>query len=121
MRFTTILVIYLVAFNAGAQMMYSTGVAADLGLNVQTGNPEELQQAEDLHEDVEIGPGTGLTLIGMIANVGRGIADAFTAVMPGLRMLGNVGVPDHWIVFAGTVSMTVVGFNVASWLRGVRS
>lgn len=119
MRFSTLLVVYLVAFNAGAQLMYSTGVADDLHLNVQTGDPESLETARE--ENVDLGPGTGLTLIGMIANVVGGIADIFKGVMPGLRMIGNVGVPDHWIAFAGAVSTTIVAFELAAWARGVNA
>jgi hypothetical protein len=118
MKMSTQLTLFFLAFNALAGVLIGTGVAADLGINAATGDPQAFDQlaAED---QVRMGNSVGGTLFGMYNVLTQQIATIFYAIAPGFRMLRNF-VPTIWVDgFLSPIASVIVTKDIIAFARGV--
>jgi len=116
----TLLAVFLISFSLFSQMLISTGVAATLGLNTAVGGEDATENAVTKSEDkVDTGASTGDTLFGLY-NVGASQLKSILGVFnPGLKMMGNAGVPSPIVEGMLMPIVTIVKFiGVLSFLRG---
>jgi hypothetical protein len=117
MKMSTQLTLFFVAFNALAGIFIGMGVAADLGLNVQTGDPGQFDEITD-QDDVRMGNSVGGTLFGMYNVLTQQAATIFYSAAPGFAMLRNF-LPNIWIdVFLSPVASIVVTKDIIAFARG---
>jgi len=131
MKMSTQITLFFVAFNAFAGVLIGTGVAAELGVNVQTGSPEEFEEitapaeecdpdAQDANVACEIGLGNnvGSTLFGMYNQLTQQIGALFYSITPGFAMLKNF-LPDIWVDgFLSPIAVVVVTKDIIAFARG---
>lgn len=118
MRISTLIVLFFVFMNAGAGMLYTTGVAAQMGVNAETGDPSEIQGAQDAAEEIDTGSGAGGTLFAMYNSLIDTVESIFVAVLPGAQMLNNLGVPGWFTAYLFSGATIVTGVDIIGWLRG---
>jgi len=99
--------IYFIAFNALAFILMQSGVAAELGLNAETGNPQAIEEAGE-RKDIRMGSSVGGTLFGMYNVLTQQAAALFYTFAPGLEMLKNF-LPNLWVdVFLSPICTVIV-------------
>jgi hypothetical protein len=118
MRISTLIVLFFVFMNAGAFMLQSTGVAAHMGVNAETGDPSEIQQAQDAAENINTGNNVGGTLFAMYNSLVGVVESIFAAMFPGAQMLSNLGVPDWFTAYLFSGATIITGVDVIGFLRG---
>lgn len=117
MRISTQLVLFFIFFNAGAGMLVSTGVAADLGIDAQTNAPDQLDQASNAAENARPGQ-AGATLFGLYTRLSNVVQTIYNTLFPGMAMLKRTPVPGFFIDFVSSGLSIIAFVNVASFLRG---
>jgi len=116
MRITTQLALFFIAFNLLAHMFIGLGVAGDLGLNMETGRPDAIDNATD-KDEVSLGNGVGGTLFGMYNILTNQAGVLVNTITPGFAML-KLFLPntivDPFALIAGTLSIV----DLLSYARG---
>jgi hypothetical protein len=113
----TLLVVFFLSVNLFSGMLITTGAAATLGIDAETG---ESAAADDLtgNNDVATGSPTDGTLFGLYNVVSSQVAGVFEFIFPGLAMLGRLGVPNFIINVLGGVFSLILTLGIASFIRG---
>lgn len=109
--------IFLISFNAAGGMLIQTGIAADLNLAADSGNPDELDKAKETGEEFEAGQGGTSTLFGLYGSLAGALETVFNAVMPGAAMLKRIGIPGFYINFGFTLAALVPALDIIAFLR----
>jgi len=118
MKMSVQITLFLVCFNAFGGLLVATGVAGDLGINVQQQGNQVVERATV--EEPDLGSGNGLqnTLFGMYNTLTQQVSDIMWAITPGFQML-KAYVPDMWIDFVlYPVSSIIVGKDMIAFARG---
>lgn len=117
MKMSTQFTIWFVAFNAISGIMIGLGVAEDLGLNVETGSPDQIEAATD-QKNTNLGNNVGGTLFGMYNQLSQQVNTIFNAVLPGMKML-TLFVPDIFVKLLLTpLAGLIVGKDLLAFARG---
>lgn len=117
MKMSTQLTIFFVTFNALALVVTGMGVAADLGINAETGNPETIADAGQ-QRPTNLGNNVGGTLFGMYNVLTQQAGDLFYTYAAGFRML-RAYLPNIWIdVFLSPIATVVVTKDLIAFARG---
>lgn len=117
MRITTQLALFFIAFNAFAAMMIGFGVTDDLGINLETGEQEQLEEATS-QESVDLGNGVGGTLFGMYNVLTNQVGTIVDTVTPGFAMMKlflPAKVVEPFAACAGLFTLA----DLLSYARGV--
>ena len=122
MRVSVYIVLFLVFFNGGAEMLIDTGVADDMGIDPTTGNDEQLEQADREARHVDPGTGTGGTLFGLYNALATTVRTVFNTVFPGAAML-KASLPggtalNAFIDFLFAGASIIVGLDTVAYFRG---
>lgn len=127
MRISTQLAVFFIAFNAFAGMLVGMGVADDLGLNMETGNPQQIEDAtknkcqeqSDSNTDIEVclGNSVGGTLFGMYNQVTQQAGKIFYSIAPGFAMLKNF-LPNAIVDPFSTIAALFIIVDLLSYARG---
>lgn len=120
MRITTQLAVFFVAFNLFGGMLIGLGVADDLGINLDTGDPAAIDKVEEKATDDEkvgLGNAVGGTLFGMYNALTRQFGLLVNTIAPGFAML-KLFVPsaiiDPFAIIAGMITLV----DLLSYARG---
>lgn len=116
MRISTQLAVFFIAFNAFAGMLVGIGVADDIGLNMETGNPQQIEQVTEKN-DVGLGNSVGGTLFGMYNQVTQQAGAIFNSITPGFTMLKNF-LPDKIVEPFRKIAALYVLVDLLSYARG---
>jgi len=117
MKMSTQLTIFFVAFNALAGVVVGMGVAEDLGINAETGDPAQLEELGE-NDDINLGNNVGGTLFGMYNVLTQQVGALFYSIAPGFAMLRNF-LPNIWIdVFLSPIATVVVTKDLLGFARG---
>lgn len=122
MRISIKIIIFLVLFNAWGGLIQTYDLDDHLGINAETGNPEELQNAVESSETVDTGSAIGDTLIGMYKSLTRTVKDMVLAVQPGAEMLVNVvphGPAEDFVFWMFTATPIICAADTLAYMRGV--
>lgn len=115
------ILIFLVSFNGGAELLVQTGTADYMGISADVGDTSELESAQNT-QSFQSGTGTGSTLFGTYQRVTQLFNDLFNAIMPGAEML-KAAIPSptwHTIVnFVFSVLALFPVIDAAKYLRGL--
>lgn len=122
MRVSVYIVLFLLFFNGGAELLIDTGVAGDMGIDPATGNDEKLEKASEDARNVDPGTGTGGTLFGMYNALASTVGTIFDTIFPGAAML-KAAVPggsafNAFINFLFTGASIIVGLDTVAFFRG---
>jgi len=112
------IVIFLLCFNGGAALMDASGASDYLGVEPSTGNPEQLEEAQENSQNFDPGEGSGDTLFGVANSLTSPLETIFNTIFPGGKMLINVGVPSYLVTFALTALSIIPGYDLMQFLRG---
>jgi len=117
MKMSTQFTIWFIAFNAVAGIMVGLGVAEDLGLNVETGDPQEFEKITS-QQEVGLGTSVGGTLFGMYNQLSQQIGAVFYAFLPGMKML-KIFIPDIFVdaLFAPLATL-IATKDIIAFARG---
>jgi hypothetical protein len=123
MKMSTQLAIFFIAFNGIAAVVMGMGVAQELGINAETGNPDGLQP-DTVSEKQAAGDGPQLgstnqgTLFGMYNKLSDGVLTLFYSAAPGFAMLRSF-LPNIWIdLVLSPVASIVITKDVIAFARG---
>jgi hypothetical protein len=117
MNVSTQLAIFFIAFNLFGGMMVGLGIDDDLGINLETGNPDQIEQAT-AKEDVGLGNSVGGTLFGMYNQLTNQVGVIVNTIAPGFAML-KLFLPNAIVdPFAALAGVFVV-VDLLSYARGV--
>jgi hypothetical protein len=115
MKMSTQLAIFFVSFNAIAAVVMGMGVATELGINAETGNPDGLQPPD---KETRLGSSTTGTLFGMYNALSQQVATLFYSITPGFAMLRSF-LPNIWIdLLLSPVATIVVSKDIIAFARG---
>jgi hypothetical protein len=115
---STQITIFFIAFNAMAGVVMGMGVDEQLGINVETGNPEQLEEITT-QDEIDLGNNVGSTLFGMYNVLTDQIGNIFYTLAPGFKML-RVFVPNIWVdLFLSPIASIIVTKDIIGFARGV--
>jgi len=131
MKMSTQITIFFIAFNAMAAVVMGMGVAEELGVNVETGSPERIEQIgqqdrcpnnqaskDECASGVDLGNNVGGTLFGMYNRLTQQVGAIFYSLTPGFAML-KVFLPDIWIdAFLSPIAVVIVTKDMIAFARG---
>jgi hypothetical protein len=123
MKMSTQMALFFVAFNLAAGVIAGMGVAAELGINTETGNPgalspESVSERQASGDDTQLGSSTSGTLFGMYNALSNQIKTIFYSVAPGFAMLRNF-LPNIWVdLFLSPIASIVVTKDIIAFARG---
>lgn len=117
MRAITSIVLFLVAFNAGAGALQASGAAADLGINAETGDPDAVSSLGDNPDEIELGTSRGGTLFGSRIALVRQAQAIFYGFAPGFQML-RIFLPNVFVDFLSSIASFLATAAVLSYARG---
>lgn len=122
MRISVKIVIFLVLFNGWAGMLQTYGVADHLGINAETGNPEELDDAVETSKSIDTGNAIGETLLAMYNSITDTVEVIVRATQPGASMLIKIlppGVASDFVTWMFSIAPLLAGLDILAYLRGV--
>lgn len=118
MRVSIYIALFLVFMTAGANMLISTGVAAEMGIDPATGNDEQIDHANDNASEIDAGSGTGGTLFGMYNSIAQPLGSIYDIVTAGPAMLKLTPIPNAFIDFLFAGATIIVGLDTIAFFRG---
>lgn len=116
---------FFISLSFFSQMLITTGVAGELGLDSRTGGDQAGEDIRSETDEVDSGAPTGNTLFGLYNVLSSQLATLLGIINPGLRMLYNVGVPAFLVGGPNTVGLlpplaSFVKFvGIVMFLRGL--
>jgi len=114
---STQITLFFVAFNAFAGILIASGVAGDLGINVETGDPQQIEELSD-KKKTGLGNNVGGTLFGMYNQLSQQVGTIFYTITPGFAMLKNF-LPDLWVDFLlSPLATVIVSKDIIAFARG---
>lgn len=119
MRVSTQLAVFFIAFNLFGGMMVGLGIHEDLGLNLETGSPDAIEDAtaKGQEGDVGLGNSVGGTLFGMYNQLTAQVGVVVNTIAPGFAMLKNF-LPNRIVdPFAALAGVFIV-IDILSYARG---
>lgn len=119
-RISVWVAIFLVFFNAGAVFIDSTGTDEYLGIEPDTGDVSEIEQAESSTQKFDTGTGQGQTLLGTYNRLSSTLNEVINAVQPGKEMLEAAGVPASVTGFLWSGFGMILGIDIVLFLRGLQ-
>lgn len=122
MRISFILLIFLILFNGWGSIMMEYGIDEQIGISAETGNAEELGEAQTAARDIQTGEAIGGTLLGYYNALLNTVQGIVTGLQPGVQMLVNIAPPgatQDLIVWAFSVLSIIVAADVLAYARGV--
>lgn len=120
-RATTTILVIVVLMNGAAGIMVESGVSGDLGVQMNPGGQDEVDNAnETAQENFE--PGGGLsTLINLFVSVGQTFATIISSIFVAPLMFMNLGFPS-WIVVPIFAPMYIIAtLEIVSIVSGRRT
>lgn len=124
MRLSVLILVFLLFVNGWAALLQAYDVDDHLGINAETGDPQELQEAQDKAKNVTTNSGgiTGSTT-GLITTVTTGIGALVKGVNPAAQMLSNIappGITQDIILWLFGVTEIIVAVDIINFARGIR-
>lgn len=122
MRVSVALLIFLVLFNGWAGLLQKYDIDDHIGITAETGDPEELQQAEDAASNFRTGNSVGDTLLGMYNALGSTVESMFVGIQPGGRMLLNIvpsGPAQDVVMWGYSIVEILMAVDLLAYWRGV--
>lgn len=116
MRISTQLAVFFIAFNLFGGVMVGMGVAEDLGLNLDTGNPQAIEEATQ-KEDIGLGNSVGGTLFGMYNQLTNQVGVVVNTIAPGFAML-KLFLPNRIVDPFAAIAGVYVIVDLLSYARG---
>lgn len=108
--------LFFIIFNVFAGIVGTMGVAAELGLSVETGNPSQLERATDQREP-DLGASSGSTLFGMYNSLSDQLGTMFYSIAPGFDMLRNF-LPGVFVDGMYGVASFIISKDLIAFARG---
>lgn len=118
-RISVWVALFLVFFNAGAIFIDQTGADDYLGIEPDTGDSSELDEAESTAKEYKTGTGQGSTLLGTYNRLASVLNGVVNAVQPGKEMIEANGAPASVTGFLWSGFGVIIGVDVALFLRGI--
>lgn len=106
MKASTQIVLFFIAFNAVAGAFAGAGLWDGTGVSPSTNSPDQLDEAQATYDNVNASGSGCETFICTTLNLATNVRAAYAAVLPGMAMLNDVGVPP---IITG-MATGVVGF-----------
>lgn len=122
MRVSIYLLIFLILFNGWAGLLQQYDIDDQLGINAETGDPQELDEAKSAADNIQTGQSIGGTLLGYYNALLNTVEGMVTGLQPGVQMLVNISPPgpaEDVIVWAGTIIPIIVATDLIAVARGV--
>lgn len=122
MRISFILLIFLLLLNGWGGLMQQYDIDDQLGINAETGNAEELEQAQTAARDIQTGEAIGGTLLGYYNALLNTVQGIVSGLGPGVQMLVNIAPPgpaEDAITWAFGVLPIVIAADILAYARGV--
>lgn len=116
MRISTQLAVFFIAFNLFAGMLGGMGIADDLGINVETGDSNAINEATQ-KDDVGLGNSVGGTLFGMYNQLTNQVGVIVNTIAPGFAML-KLFLPNAIVDPFATIAGVFVVVDLLSYARG---
>lgn len=115
-RPVTTLVIFFLCLNTWAVTLAETGAADELGIETDVGHEQLVTELDN--KDVPSGSGIGETLFGLYNMLAGFINGVFTFATAGTSMLGNIGVPGHYVTMLETIFGVLTIIDLVSFYKG---
>ena len=122
MRISIILLIFLLLFNGWGALLQEYHIDDHLGINAETGNPQELQQAKQSAAEIQTGNSIGGTLLGYYNALLNTVEGMVVGLQPGVQMLVNIappGIAEDLIIWMGGIIPIIIAVDVLAYARGV--
>jgi hypothetical protein len=122
MRISIYLLIFLILFNGWGALLQEYHIDDQLGISAETGDPGELDQAQESAKEVQTGNAIGGTLLGYYNALLSTVEGMVTGLQPGVQMLVNVvpaGIGQDFIVWAGAIIPIITAADLLAYARGV--
>lgn len=121
MRLSLILLIFFLLFNAWGGLMQEYDIDDQLGINAETGDAQELENAQQEAGEVTTGEPTGQTLLGYYNNLMGTLTTLVTGLQPGVQLLVNIvpsGIASDLVVWAFTILPILITVDILYFARG---
>lgn len=121
MRLSILLLIFLVLFNGFGGLLQTYDIDDHVGINAETGDAKELDEATDSAQDISTGESTGQTLLGYYNNLINTFKDMILGLQPGVQMLVNVappGIVESLIIWLAGILPILIAVDLLYFGRG---
>jgi len=123
MRISVILLIFFVLLNGWGALLQHYHMDDYLGINAETGNPQELTQAVSTAKgNIKTGQTFGQTLLGFYNNLMNTVEGLVAGLGPGVQMLVNLaprGIVEDIVVWVFAFLPIVIAVDILAYARGV--
>jgi hypothetical protein len=121
MRLSIALLVFFILFNAWGGLMQQYHVDDRLGINAETGNPQELRKATDAAGSISTGSPIGQTLLSYYNNLLNTVFGVIKGLQPGVQLLVNVlppGIAEDFVVWMAAILPIMSVVDLAYFARG---
>lgn len=122
MRISIILIVFLILFNGWGALLQDYGLDEHIGINAETGDAEELDQATEDARSIQTGESIGQTLIGYYNGLLGTVRSIVTGWQPGVQLLVNVvprGIGEDIVIWAFSAMPIIIAADILAYARGV--
>jgi len=122
MRTSVALLIFFILLNGWAGLLQQYDLNEHVGITAETGDPGELEDAQNASSTFDTGDQVGGTLLGMYNSLTNVVEKMFVGLQPGGRMLLNLappGVVEDFIMWLFSVVQILMGIDLLAYQRGV--
>lgn len=122
MRISLILLIFLLLFNSWGALLQEYHIDDELGINAETGDAEELQNATESAGSIQTGQPLSGTLLGFYNSLLSTVESMVTGLQPGVQLLVNVapsGIAEDIIIWASGTLPIIIAADLLAYARGV--
>lgn len=117
MKVSIMIVVFFIGFNAFVGFLNASGYTDAVGLDTEVNEPEELETAESEARNVQTGGGGLETLFGLWSLLAGFVSTFHDALLPGMALLSDVGVPTEIIGLVDTSVAFIAGRDLIDFLR----
>lgn len=117
LKLSIMIVIFFIGFNAFVGFLSTTGYWNAVGVDASVNEPEELETAREEARNVRTGGGGLETLFGLWSLLAGFISTFHDALLPGMALLQDVGVPVEMIGLVDSTVAFLAGRDLIDFLR----
>lgn len=113
------IVMFFMFMHGADVILHVSGAAGYMGVDPDTGDAEQLKEAQASAQQYDTGQGDGSTLFGLYNTLSSPVEDVFNIIFPGREMLIIAGVPWYVVDFFYVGLSIIPGYDLIKFLRGI--
>lgn len=122
MRISIALLIFFILLNGWAAVLQDHGIDDQLGINAETGDPQELEDATQAAANTSVGTGgVFASIVGAITAMVGNIERMLKGLNPAAQMLSNLmppGIAQSMVTWLFGIIEIIIAADIINFVRG---